>query len=89
MSTESEKRVWAERWCRRIAAQGLSPVALSLVEFMHAFGFLGSQMLLMIQPLLTSIVDDAALERAIALLNSPELQDWLRLSLEEGESQGK
>ncbi len=40
----------------------------------------------MTQPLVTGIVDNATLERAIALLDSPELQDRLRAYLEREEN---
>jgi len=84
--SETEERAWVETWARRIEVMGLSPAALSLLEVAHAFGFLGSQALLMIQPLVTGIVDNATLERAIALLDSPELQDRLRAYLEREEN---
>jgi hypothetical protein len=61
-------------------------VALSLLEFAHAFGFLGSQALLMVQPLVTGIVSDAAFDQTVALLGSPELLDRLRVCLEREES---
>lgn len=75
-----------ETWARRIETLGLSPVALALVETVHAFGFLGSQALLMVQPLVTGIVNDVTLERTAALLDSPELLDRLRVCLEGEES---
>ena len=75
-----------ETWARRIETLGLSPVALALVEIVHAFGFLGSQALFMVQPLVTGIVNDLTLERTATLLDSPELLDRLRGCLEEEES---
>ena len=75
-----------ETWARRIETLGLSPVALALVETVHAFGFLGSQALLMVQPLVTGIVNDVTLKRTAALLDSPELLDRLRVCLEGEES---
>lgn len=89
MSSEAEQRVWVEMWVRRIGALGLSSVALSLLEIAHAFGFLGSQALLMTQPLLGAIVGDATIEKTVAVLDSPELLDRLRVSLEGEESQEK
>lgn len=82
MKNETEQPMWVETWARRIEVLGLSPVALPLIEIAHAFGFLGSQALLMAQPLVTDIVNDATLEQATALLDSPELLDQLRVRLE-------
>lgn len=86
MNSETEQQAWVETWARRIETLGLSPVALPLLEIAYAFGFLGSQALLMAQPLVTGIVSDVTLERAVALLDSPELLDRLRVCLEGEES---
>ena len=86
VSREIEGQAWVETWARRIETLGLSPVALALVEIAHAFGFLGSQALLVAQPLVAGIVNDATLERTATLLDSPELLDRLRGCLEEEES---
>jgi len=86
VNSKTEQQTWVEAWARRIEALGLSPVALPLIEIAHAFGFLGSQALLMTQPLVTGIVNDATLEQAMALLDSPELLDRLRVCLEGEES---
>jgi len=86
VSSETEQQVWVEAWVRRIEALGLSPVVLPLLEVAHAFGFLGSQVLLMTQPLVTGIVNDVTLEQTMALLDSPELLDRLSACLEEKES---
>jgi len=86
VSREIEGQAWVETWARRIETLGLSSVALALVEIAHAFGFLGSQALLMAQPLVTGIVNDATLEQTAALLDSPELLDRLRGCLEGEES---
>jgi hypothetical protein len=47
-----------------------------------AFGFLGSQVLLVIQPLVSGFVSNTAFERTVALLDSPELLDQFRVCLE-------
>jgi hypothetical protein len=87
MNRETEQQVWVEAWARRIETLGLSPVALALLDLAHTFGFLGSQALLMAQPLatgiVTGIVNEATLERAVTLLDSPELQEQFRVYLEE------
>jgi hypothetical protein len=86
VSREIEGQAWVETWARRIETLGLSPVALALVEIARAFGFLGSQALLLAQPLVTGIVNDGTLERTATLLDSPELLDRLRVCLEGEES---
>jgi len=82
VSSQVEQPAWVETWARRIEALGLSPVALSLVEMARAYGFLGSQALLVAQPLVTGIAGDATLERISALLDDPELLEWLQSRLE-------
>jgi uncharacterized membrane protein len=86
VSCDTEGQAWVETWARRIETLGLSPVVLVLIEIAHAFGFLGSQALLMAQPLVTGMVNDATLERTATLLDSPELLDRLRGCLEGEES---
>lgn len=85
MSSEPEQQTWVETWARRIEALGLSSVALPLLEVAHAYGFLGSQALLVTQPLITGIVNDTTVERTVALLDSPELLEQLKMCLEGGE----
>ncbi len=82
MSGETEQQAWIESWARRIDALGLSPVVLALSEVARAFGFLGSQALLMAQPLANGMICDTAVERAAALLESPELLERLEACLE-------
>ncbi len=82
VSSEAEQQAWVETWARRIDALGLSSVTLSLLETARAFGFLGSQALLMAQPLVTDLVNDTTVERAVTLLDSPELLERLRAYLE-------
>jgi hypothetical protein len=82
MSGEVEQQRWVEVWARRIDALGLSPMVLPLLDIAHTYGFLGSQALLMAQPLAAGIVNDATFERTVALLDSPELLEQLRACLE-------
>jgi len=85
MNRKEEQQMWVETWARRIESQGLSPVALLLLETARAFGFLGSQALLMAQPLMTGILNDSTIEQTIALLENPELLEQLKVCLEEEE----
>jgi hypothetical protein len=86
VSSATEQQAWVEAWARRIHALGWSRILLPLIDVAHAFGFLGSQALVMTQPLAAGIVGDTAIEQAAALLSSPELLEQLRVSLEGGES---
>ena len=86
MSNETEQQAQVKKWIELVEDLGLAPVALTLLEIGRAFEFLGSQALLIAQPLLAGTVDDAAFEKAAALLNSPQLLDRLRVSLEGEES---
>jgi hypothetical protein len=79
---EQEQRSWIEAWARRVETLGLTPVALPLLEMAEAFGFLGSQVLLVIQPLVSGFVSNTGFERTVALLDSPELLDQFRVCLE-------
>lgn len=85
MSSEPDEQVWIETWARRIETLGLSPVIPLLLELVRAFGFLGSQALVLAQPLMTGIVSETTLERTAALLDSPELLERLRARLEKEE----
>ena len=82
MNDEEEQLSWIEAWARRVETLGLLPVALPLLEMAEAFGFLGSQVLLIIQPLVSGFVSDTTFERTVALLDSPELVDQFRVCLE-------
>ena len=84
MDSETEQPLWIEGWGKRIDALGLSSVALVLIEAARPFGLLGSQALLVAQPLLGGLVDDTAVARASALLDSPDLLNRLVACLEGG-----
>jgi hypothetical protein len=77
-----DQGTWIEEWAARIEALGLSPLALSLLHVAQAFGFLGSQALLIVQPLTMGIVSETTFERTVALLESPDLRGELRARLE-------
>lgn len=82
MNGEEEQQSWIEAWARRVETLGLKPVALLLLEMAEAFGFLGSQALLVVQPLVSGFASNTAFERTMALLDSPELLDQFRVCLE-------
>ena len=75
-------QIWIEAWAERIEAGGFTQLVLPFLEIVRAYGFLGSQALLMIRPLLNGIVNATTLERVSALLDNPELVEQLRERLE-------
>ena len=82
MDSEAEQLDWVDTLARRIEQRGASSLALLLIEIARPFGFLGSQALLMAQPLLTGIIDNTTVERATVLLDNPELLNRLSTTLE-------
>ena len=82
---EMEQQGWIEAWARRIEALGLASLVLPFIDTAQAFGFLGSQALVLTQPLATGFVSDEALDKAVTLLNDPGLLEQLRSSLSRGE----
>jgi len=82
VSSEAERPAWIETWARRIETLGLSSVAIPLIEVTHAFGLVGSQVLLIAQPLVTTVINDGTLKRISALLDDPKLLEQLQVRLE-------
>lgn len=82
MNNKAEQLDWVDKLARRIEQRGASSLALLLIEIARPFGFLGSQALLVAQPLLTGIIDNKAVERATVLLDNPELLNRLSATLE-------
>lgn len=85
MELESERRAWVEAYAERIEAVGLSSLALVLLEVSQALGFVGSQALLLVQPLIAGAVGSTTLSRAVCLLESPDLLEHMRTYLERRE----
>jgi hypothetical protein len=85
VNSETEQLNWVDKLARRIEQGGVSSLALLLIEIVRPFSFLGSQVFLMAQPLLTGIVDDTTVERATTLLDDSELLDRLSATLEGAE----
>jgi hypothetical protein len=82
VNSEAEQLDWVDKLARRIEQRGASSLALLLIEVARPFGFLGSQALLMAQPLLTGIIDSTTVEQATILLDNPELLNRLSATLE-------
>jgi hypothetical protein len=81
VNSEAEQLDWVDKLARRIEQRGASSLALLLIEIARPFGFLGSQALLMAQPLLTGIIDNTTVEKATVLLDDPELLNRLSATL--------
>ena len=62
-----------EDWAARLARWGLRPVAPVVFEVVGALGFLGSQVLLFGQPLLTLFVDAPSIDEFALLLDDPDI----------------
>ncbi len=86
MSNETEQSMWVERWASCIETLNISSAVLPLLDLARPFGFLGSQLFHVVQPLLIGLVDDLTIEQVTTLMNSPRLQRQLRMHLE-GESE--
>lgn len=82
MNSEAEQSDWVNELAKRIEQRGASSLALMLIEIVRPFGFLGSQVLVMAQPLLTGIVDDTTVQRTTILLDNPDLLNQLSATLE-------
>jgi hypothetical protein len=82
VNSEAEQSDWVHELAKRIEQRGAAPLALTLIELARPFGFLGSQMLVMAQPLLTGIVDDTTVKQTTLLLDNPDLLNQLSATLE-------
>lgn len=73
---------WVERWAGRVESLNLSPEVLSFLDLISAFGALGSQILLIAQPLLTGMMSETTIRQAATFMSSPDLQSELKNHLE-------
>jgi hypothetical protein len=81
LSPEQLERVreWLQQELPRLRRIGLSSLAEMILE--SPFGFLASQGLLLIQPLLDRRRDHGVYESLVRLLNTAEGTEWLRQEL--------
>ncbi len=68
---ETGQERWLEQWADRIHGSGLSVIAVPLLEIGRGLGFLASQALLLTQPIVTGLVDEASFNRCVRLLEDP------------------
>lgn len=74
-STSQDDRTWAAR-LQRWGLDGLAPV---LGEVLRPFGAIGSQLLTLASPLLTTFVDESRLDQIVETLDDPDrLDQFLR-----------
>lgn len=74
-----------ERWVQRIKEAGWEPVAIPLLEVARALGFVVAQALLIGQPLLVGLVDEAWLQKAVAWFSDPQGPEQALERLREGQ----
>ncbi|MBN1260069.1 MAG: hypothetical protein JXB35_05260 [Anaerolineae bacterium] len=72
----------AQQWAEALERNGLASFAIPLLDVLQVWGFVGAQLLWMIQPLL----DDSAIEDLAMLLERPETLRLLQKRLIEGET---
>ena len=68
VATSEENRIWIDRF-RRLGLGSFTPM---LLDVLCPIGFLGSQVMIMAAPLLTTFADPAKLESLTALLEDPD-----------------
>jgi len=71
------RQVWIETWFTRIEGLGLSSLVFPILELARAFGCLGSQTLLLVQPFVTGIISDATFSKTVEILEDPEFHQQL------------
>ncbi len=77
-STSHDDRVWAARLQR----WGLDEIAPVFIEVLRPLGPIGSQLLTVASPLLTTFVDDQQLDHWIDLLDDPDRLEQFARSLD-------
>lgn len=68
---------WLDQWAERFHHSGLSVVVLPLLEIGRGLGVLASQVLLLTQPVLAGLVDEASIKRCVTLLEDPAALEGL------------
>ena len=76
-SAVDDDRIWVER----IRQWGLADVAPALLDGLRPLGLIGSQLIILAKPILTTFVDAARLDQVSALLEDPARLERLRQAL--------
>ncbi len=77
-STSQDDRTWAvrlQRW-------GLDDIAPVFLEVLRPFGAIGSQLLMLTSPLLTTFMDEERLDQIVETLDDPDRFDQILRSLD-------
>jgi hypothetical protein len=69
-------------WIDRFQRWGLSAVAPMLLDALRPLGLIGSQLIIMAQPVLTSFVSTAQIDQFTALIEDPDRLARLRRAIE-------
>ena len=69
-------------WIDRFQRWGLSAVAPVLLDVLRPLGLVGSQLIIMAKPVLTSFVSAAQIDQFTALIEDPERLARLRQAIE-------
>jgi hypothetical protein len=68
-------------WVARLERWGAAPIAPILLQTLQPLGFVGSQVMLLGQPLLTLFADAPSLEELSSLLDDPDALDQIERRL--------
>jgi hypothetical protein len=75
--SEADQAQWLDHWATRIYGSGLTAVALPVLQVAQGLGFLASQALLLVQPVLAGLVDATSINRCLVLLEDPTMMEGL------------
>ena len=78
---DSRRKQLIGEWVARLERWGLTPIAPLLLQTLQPLGFVGSQAILLGQPLLTLFTDAASLEELSSLLDDPDALDQIERRL--------
>ncbi len=69
-------------WLARLQRWGLDEIAPVFIDVLRPFSFIGSQLLTLASPLLSTFVDARRLDRWIEALDDPEQWEQLKRALD-------
>ena len=82
-STSHDDRVWvAHLWAARLQRWGLDEIAPVFIDALRPLGPIGSQLLTLASPLLTTFVDDRQLDHWTDVLDDPDRLEQFARSLD-------
>jgi hypothetical protein len=78
---DTRRKELIDEWAARLERWGLVPVAPILLQVIRPLGFVGSQVVLFGQPLLTFFADAQSLDDLSSLLDDPDALDLIERRL--------